>query len=187
MRTVTASLTALALMAGAVPAFAQATPPTQSPPIASTAPAAEARGLRPADVAAWLTQAGGEVTGPETDPAGQYLVVQDGQLRWVVFFYGCNGETCSDMQFGASFSDGAISLDAVNAWNRDKRFLKAHYVPADAENPQATALVRFDVFFQPGQGVDQLADYTYIWISMLPDFARAMGMAAPAQGQAPTQ
>lgn len=162
-----ACLAAAAALLTAAPALAQ-TPP---------APAAAQPGLTIADVSAWLTSKGGKV-GPVQHEGGQtYIAVTDGPLTWAVFFYGCANDRCGDLQFSASFSNPTITLETVNTWNRERRFLKAFYAPA-ANGGDPTAAVQYDVLIQPG-GVDQLTDPTAVWVGTVSAFATAVGYLRP--------
>ena len=67
------------------------------------------------------------------------------------------------------------TLDKVNAWNRDNRYLKAFHTAA--ETPTAT--VQYDVVVLSGEGVAQLADPLTVWLQLLPKFAGQMGYTPP--------
>jgi Putative bacterial sensory transduction regulator len=138
-------------------------------------------GLAVADVSQWIASKGGVVSAVQRDGGQIFFTVQDGGLTWAVFFYGCTNDVCEDIQYSAAFANPSVTLDAVNAWNTQQRFLKAFYSPG-AAGQNATAAVQFDVLLQ-GESVDQLTNPTAVWIGMLPEFAvRVGGMtAAPAQ------
>lgn len=137
-------------------------------------------GLAVADVSQWIASKGGVVSEVQRENGQPFVTVQDGGLTWAVFFYGCTNDVCEDIQYSAAFANASVTLEAVNAWNTQQRFLKAFYAPGEA-GQNATAAVQFDVLLQPG-GVDQLTDPTAVWIGLLPEFAvRVGGMtAAPA-------
>ncbi len=163
-----ACLAAAAALLTAAPASALA----QTPAASASQP-----GLTVAEVSAWLTAKGGQV-GPVQQQGGQtFVTVTDGPLTWAVFFYGCTNDRCGDIQFSASFSNPTITLDKVNDWNRERRFLKAFYAPA-ASGGDPTAAVQYDVLVQPG-GVDQLTDPTSVWVGMVGAFATAVGYLRP--------
>lgn len=65
----------------------------------------------------------------ETDMFGDPLITgrMDG-LRYSVIFYGCtDGADCTSIQFRAQWSlEDPITLEQINAWNRDYRFGKAY-------------------------------------------------------------
>jgi hypothetical protein len=137
-------------------------------------------GLAVTDVSQWIASKGGVVSAVQREGDQTFFTVQDGGLTWAVFFYGCTNDVCEDIQYSAAFANASVTLDAVNTWNTQQRFLKAFYTPA-AGGQNATAAVQFDLLLQPG-GVDQLTNPTAVWISLLPEFAvRVGGMtAAPA-------
>ena len=177
----TAALAAVIALALGSPALAADQTP---PPAPTTAPAqTSALGLAPAAVSVWLT-AQGLTPGPlEQDGANPYVRVTDGTLRWILFFQSCDAGLCSDLQFSTGFANAAITPQAINGWNRDRRFLKAFYEPAEGANPPS-AVVQYDLFTVPG-GPAQLTDHLAIWRGLLPDFARTITATTPAAA-APT-
>ena len=104
----------------------------------------------------------------ETDDVGDPMIV--GRMegtRFVVFFYGCDsdGDNCDSIQFRAAWStDGDITTDAVNAWNRDKRFGKAYI---DNENDP---VIEMDVNLDNGVTVANFEDTIDWWQTALADF-----------------
>ena len=168
IRSVAALAAAVALGASA-PAAAQAVSPQP--------------GVAIADVSAWIASKGGDVQPVQRQGDEVWLTVKDGELTWLVFFYGCENDVCADLQYSASFTNPAITPQMVNDWNRDHRFLKAFHAPG-ADGAPATAVVQYDLLLQPG-GVEQLNDPTGVWVGLLPEFARHVGYLAPA-GAAPS-
>src|SRR5690606_21764699 len=65
----------------------------------------------------------------QTDEAGdpQIMGRMDGQ-RYAVTFYDCEvGANCTSLQLSAVWVvDGAVTPEAINEWNRTKRFGKAY-------------------------------------------------------------
>ena len=160
-------------------AFAAAAALSAAAPAVAQTPAAP--GLAIADVGAWITSKGGVVEPVQRQGDEVWLTVRDGDLTWLVFFYGCRDDVCADLQYSARFSNEAITPGRINDWNRDRRFLKAFHSPGAAGEP-ATAVVQYDLLLQPG-GVEQLTDPTDIWVTLLPEFARHVGYL-PAAGEA---
>lgn len=167
-RSLSALAAAVLMATAAAPAVAQTAP----------APAAAQPGLAIADVRSWIAARGGDVSEVQRDSGQTFISVRDGQMTWAVFFYGCNAGVCSDIQYAAFFSNDGVTLDKVNAWNREQRFLKAFYAPADADGGP-TATVQYDLLLQPG-GVDQLTNPTAVWVGMLGIFGRHIGYIVPA-------
>jgi len=148
-----------------------------APAMAQTAPAApaEAVGLRPAEVAEWIKSLGAETVGPVQNLSGQtWFDVTDGGLAWAVFFYACRWDTCEDVQFTADFAGEGLSEAKVSQWNRERRFLKAVWIPAAADRP-ARVQAQYDVVLLPGQGVGQLSEATAMWLDQLKGFAGFVG------------
>lgn len=163
------ALAAAVLLAGATPALAQT--PAPEP------------GIAVADVRAWLTSKGGVPGEVRREGDETFIVVRDGPMTWAVFFYGCRDDVCGDIQYSAVFSNPGITLDTVNAWNRDQRFLKAFYLPGgDGVDPSAA--VQYDLLIQPG-GVDQLNDPTAVWVGLLGQFALHVGFVPPEPAAPP--
>lgn len=150
-------------------------PLTAGGAFAQTAPAAASRGLTPAEVATWITGLGGRVGPVQTENGLTFFTVTNAGLTWAVFFYGCEASSCGEVQFSAVVPGAGATLDAVNAWNRDNRYLKAFHTAA--ETPTAT--VQYDVVVLSGEGVTQLADPLTVWLQLLPKFAAGMGYVPP--------
>jgi hypothetical protein len=165
-----AAVVAAAALSTALPAAAQTSP---------------GPGLAISDVGAWITSKGGVVEPAQRQGDEVWLTVRDGDLTWLVFFYGCQNDVCADLQYSASFSNEAITPEMINDWNRDRRFLKAFHAPGAAGQP-ATAVVQYDLLLQPG-GVDQLNDPTGMWVALLQEFARHVGYLPAAAEAAPAQ
>jgi hypothetical protein len=161
---------ALAL-AAALPGAALA----QTPP-----PAASTDGVSVAEARAWLIRLGGSVGEPVLSEGTTSLHIADQPLPWNLTFYACGASLCDDVQFSAIFS-GPITVDQINAWNRDNRFLKAFFIPA-APGGEATAVVQYDVVLV-GTGTGELQEPTVIWLQMLRQFAEVLATdpVAPAQ------
>lgn len=145
--------------------------------VALLAPAAARAqdGLAPTEVAAWLQGVGAEVAPPVQGDDGVTLPVRDGALSWGVRFPGCEASPCGDLQFHAAFASPGATADALAAWNRDQRFLKAHL------DAQGRAVVEFDLILNTGEAADQLAAPASVWVDGVRRFARHVGYAAPAE------
>ena len=154
-------------------------PVTAGTALAQTAPAAApataSRGLTPAEVGTWITGLGGRVGPVQTENGLTFFTVTNAGLTWAVFFYGCEAGVCGEVQFSAVVPGAGATLDKVNAWNRDNRYLKAFHTAA--ETPTAT--VQYDVVVLSGEGVTQLADPLTVWLQLLPKFASGMGYVPP--------
>lgn len=164
-------------------AFAAAVCLTMASP--SLAQTSAQPGLPIADVSAWIASKGGEVSPVQRNGAETYFTVKDGPMTWAIFFYGCEADVCGDLQFGTVFSNPAVTIDKVNDWNRDQRFLKAFYLPGE-NGADASAAVQYDLLIQPG-GVEQLNDPASVWVGLLQQFAAHIGYLAPTPAAAPVQ
>jgi hypothetical protein len=151
--------------------------------LAQTPPAAvvETTGVSVADAKAWLAGLGGNVREPVLRDGVTSLHIADEPLPWNLTFYACGPSLCDDIQYSAIFS-GPITPDQINAWNRDNRFLKAFFMPAEPGG-MAGAVVQYDVLLT-NTGTEQLREPTVIWLQMLRAFAQGLAaapVAAPAQ------
>jgi hypothetical protein len=145
----------------------------QTPPPA----AVKTTGVSVADAKAWLEGLGGNVREPVLRDGVTSLHIADEPLPWNLTFYACGPSLCDDIQYSAIFS-GPITPEQINAWNRDNRFLKAFFMPAEPGGV-AGAVVQYDVVLTSG-GTEQLREPTVIWLQMLRTFAQGLA-AAPAQ------
>jgi len=162
----------------AVLALGAASPaPAQTP-----APAAATKGVVVADARTWLVGLGGSVAEPTAEAGAQTLTIADQPLPWTLTFYNCAGASlCDDVQFSAVFT-GPITVEQINDWNRDHRYLKAFFVPG-ATPETAGAVAQYDAVLT-GTGTDQLQEPTVIWLQMLRQFAQTLAAAAgPAAAQ----
>lgn len=183
-----------ALVLGLAPAaLAQEATPQDAPaeqtqdqaPLAGEALMA-APGVTLAEAGAWLATAGATVGEPQTAGGRTYIPVSDGGLSWTLWLYACPRDVCDDIQFSAIFSGAGITQEKVNDWNRDHRFLKAFFAPAQGDTPPRAA-VQYDVVLT-APGMVHLSEPAGIWVDLLGQFARAMGLdpnAASAPDTAP--
>ena len=155
---------AAVLLASAVPASAQTAQETAAP------------GVTVAEARAWLIAKGGVVAEPTLQPGAMTLKVADA-LPWTLTFYACQ-TVCADAQYSGSFSGPMITLDFVNRWNRENRYLKAFFVPA-APGAEPSAVVSYDVVLT-GSGPDQLTQPTSVWKQVQTAFARTLQQQAAA-------
>jgi hypothetical protein len=104
-------------------------------------------------------------------------------VRWLVFFYGCDaGALCGDLQYSVAFDAPGVTDAAINAWNRDRRFLKAYLGTAGDGRPLAFA--QYDILIQGSQPATQLADPTRIFLEGVVLFDQHLAAARPAADQA---
>jgi len=140
-------------------------------------------GLTPAEVRTWLTEKGATVEEPRTIEGQTLLRVNDGSTNWLIFFYGCDtAGRCQDIQFAANIVAGGLSLDRINAWNREQRFVKA-YLQTNVDGTPS-AVLQFDVLLLAGLGADQLNDPTVVWLELLARFIEGL-MASTTETTAP--
>lgn len=168
-----ATLAAAAVMALAGPAAAAglSTPATAAPAQTATDPGLSAEAVR-----TWLTSKGGTVSEVNRQNGETWLSITDGPLTWVIFFYSCQADVCGDIQYAASFSNDTITPTMVNEWNRDRRFLKAFFSPAEGAG-DPSAVVQYDVLLHSSD-VEQLTEHTALWLDLVGDFGTVVGFFA---------
>ncbi|HEV7226815.1 YbjN domain-containing protein [Brevundimonas sp.] len=153
----------LLLAASAALTLAVALPGAARAQDAAVAPAFV--GLTPESVRDWLSTAGAQVGEVTRDGEDVFFRVDDAGLVWFVFFYGCEADgRCGDVQFNAVFEGQGVTVEEVNAWNREQRFLKAFLTQAEG---QPVVFMQFDVLLTSGLPVEQMADPTIVWLEGL--------------------
>ena len=91
-------------------------------------------------------------------------------VSYYLFFRNCtDNANCEDLNFYAGFLDNKQTMDAINAWNRDKRFGKA-YLDSDLD-----AVIEFDVNVEYGISDKNLDSTFSVWSLILKQFADYIG------------
>lgn len=158
-----------------------ASPPSPRPVIQTPTPTQAASvGLSITAMTGYLTAQGLTVGPVEQDDGRRFVSVTDGPVRWVLFFQSCEGEVCSDLQFSFGFANARVTMDGVNRWNRERRFLKAFYEPGATPEAPAAAATQFDVLINGVEGVEQLADPLAVWRSSILEFPAVVIRQPPA-------
>lgn len=87
--------------------------------------------------------------------------------KYIILFYGCsNGKECDEIQFVAAWAGEKVSMDDINAWNRDKKFGKA-YLDQDGD-PRLEMTVNLD-YGVTQRNLDDTFDW---WTKALARFKR---------------
>ncbi|RYE60749.1 MAG: YbjN domain-containing protein [Hyphomicrobiales bacterium] len=92
-------------------------------------------------------------------------------VSYYVYFRNCSDSNtaCEDLNFYAGFLDNKQTMEAINAWNRDKRFGKA-YLDADLD-----AVIEFDVNLEYGVTPKNLDSTFGVWSLILEQYAEYIG------------
>jgi hypothetical protein len=91
-------------------------------------------------------------------------------VSYHAFFMNCTDHTdCEDINFYAGFLDNKQTLDAINEWNRDKRFGKA-YLDTDLD-----AVIEYDVNLERGVTRENLDANFAVWSLVLGQFTTFIG------------
>lgn len=135
-------------------------------------------------VAAQTVPLGGMITGNDTarimelaaaygpverrqDDDGYWIRGEMGETVYTISFLNCNDQNlqCSSVQFRAWWeSNGAHTLEAMNQWNRDRRFSAAYL---DSNN---NATIEWDVNLAGGVTAVNFDDSIQWWQSVLQQF-----------------
>lgn len=91
-------------------------------------------------------------------------------VPYYVFFKNCAEQAaCEDINFYAGFANVKPTMDALNAWNRDKRFGKA-YLDADLD-----AAIEYDVNLEYGVTRENLDAAFGLWSVLLVQYTEYVG------------
>jgi hypothetical protein len=91
-------------------------------------------------------------------------------VPYYVFFMNCTDHAaCEDINFYAGFADIKPTMDALNAWNRDKRFGNA-YLDADLD-----AAIEYDVNLEYGVTRENLDAAFGVWSVLLEQYTEYVG------------
>jgi len=91
-------------------------------------------------------------------------------VTYQVFFMNCtDNANCEDLNFYAGFLDNKQTLEAINAWNRDKRFGKA-YLDSDLD-----AVIEFDINLEHGVSQKNLDSAFELWSLVLDQYTTYIG------------
>lgn len=96
----------------------------------------------------------------ETDSGGDPKIT--GRIEgtaYTLLFYSCtDGKDCRDIQFNAAWAAPGISLDAINTWNKTRRYGKAFL------DDESDPVLQFSVNLDHGVSRENLDD-TFMWWS----------------------
>lgn len=91
-------------------------------------------------------------------------------VPYYVFFMNCTDQAaCEDINFYAGFANIKPTMDALNAWNRDKRFGNA-YLDADLD-----AAIEYDVNLEYGVTRENLDAAFGVWSVLLEQYTEYVG------------
>lgn len=91
-------------------------------------------------------------------------------VTYQLFFMNCtNNANCEDLNFHAGFIDSSQSIEAMNAWNRDRRFGKA-YLDTDF-----APVIEFDVNLEHGVTRGNLEAAFLVWAVLLDQYTSYIG------------
>lgn len=122
-------------------------------------------GVTVEELQAWLVDHGYKAQVEKGKDGGQAHIRSgaDG-LTFSVFFYDCKQNRCMSMEYYVGFDKNADTpnLETINAWNRDKRYMKTYL---DKEGDVA---FEFDVNLAPGGTWEAVEDDFSTFLNCLP-------------------
>jgi hypothetical protein len=156
------ALAALAVFATAAPALAKDLPKG---------------GLTADETAAWLSSRGltAEVLPDPTRYGNQIVRSSADGVNFQIYYYGCVGRSpkvrCESIQYSAEWARSEwASTDRVNAWDRERRFLRAYL------GPNGTVWAEFDFDVSPEVSYAALDRSLQRWRAEALEFRRYMGL-----------
>jgi hypothetical protein len=109
-------------------------------------------GVTRQEVAGWLQQQGYKAN-IHNDSSGESIVssTSSAGVNFDIYFFSCTSGRCSSLQYAAGWDPLTLgTADHINAWNRDKRYLRAYL---DAHN---NVWAEYDVDIDPGGSWEQM-------------------------------
>lgn len=93
------------------------------------------------------------------------------RAKWSIYFYGCSKHiNCKAVQLHSSFTtQGKVSLDQVNTWNRTQRFATA------VLDKDGDVTIKMDVHLGAGVSEDAFKNDLGVWDSQLGEFLKYIG------------
>ncbi|MFP5447910.1 MAG: YbjN domain-containing protein [Alphaproteobacteria bacterium] len=113
-----------------------------------------------------VLQASGYRAQADVDGVGDPMVrsATDG-TNFAIYFYGCERERCTSIQFGAAFAlKQSPGLARINEWNREMRFGRAYL------DSEMDPVVEMDVDLELGASTEQLQSVIGTWAAVVPAF-----------------
>lgn len=121
-----------------------------------------------------VLQANGYRAQADVDGVGDPMVrsATDG-ANFAIYFYGCERERCTTIQFAVGFSmKQPPGLAKINEWNREMRFGRA-YIDAEMD-----PVVEMDVDLELGATTEQLQSVVGAWAAVVPAFKKFIASEA---------
>ena len=113
-----------------------------------------------------VLQANGYRAQADVDGVGDPMVrsATDGN-NFAVYFYGCERDRCTTIQFGTAFAmRQSPGLAKINEWNREMRFGRAYL------DSEMDPVVEMDVDLELGATTEQLQSVIATWAAVVPAF-----------------
>lgn len=117
-----------------------------------------------------IAKAHGEATLESQEGGDPRISGRINGLGYQLFFMNCTGgKDCEDLNFYAGFAELKPTVDAINDWNRNKRFGNA-YLDSDLD-----AVIEYDVNLEFGVTRENLDAAFGLWELLLQQYAEHIG------------
>lgn len=134
-------------------------------------------GLTADETAAWLSSRGlsSEVLPDPTRYGNQLVRSSADGINFQIYFYGCSGRApklrCESIQYSAEWAHSEwANAERLNAWNREKRFLRTYL------GPNGTVWAELDFDVSPEVSYAALDKSLERWRAEALEFRRYMGL-----------
>jgi hypothetical protein len=150
-----AALAAVAVMAGAQGAVAKPVPED---------------GVTVEEFRQWLEQNGYKAQVEVEKDGSKHINSASDGLKFSIYFYDCKKDRCASIEYYLGFdkSENTPSLERINTWNREKRFLKAYL------NEKGDAGFEYDDSVAPGGTWESIEDSFSVFLTFLPEVKKLM-------------
>jgi ferredoxin len=138
-------------------------------------------GVAMSTIVTWLQGHGYQAVIKRDDTANSdYVSATLNGVSWTIYFYECAGgdqgchqcaDTCTAkaIQYAAGWNAPNIGLDKINAWDRDKRYLRSY------SDTSGAVWAEYDVKMIPGDVSEQLDMTLATWNEGLAEFRKYIG------------
>ncbi len=149
---------------GKVDATPEVTP--HAPPSTPESSSAVAGGITRKEMSDFLTSRGYSAAFANDSLGNSIIKTAIDGVSIDVYFFDCSGERCPSIQFAAGWKvTNPPSDDTLNAWNRDKRLVRAY-----TSEDRAGLFAEMDLDLEHEDSTTQIESYLRLWKLLLADF-----------------
>jgi hypothetical protein len=131
-------------------------------------------GLTYEEVASWLHASGYPATikpdqSDGAKPEERIVSSSIDGVNYDIYFYGCSAGRCDSIQYAAGWPSSPGSLARINAWNTEKRYIRAYTTSS------GQYWAEYDIDVSPGGTYEQLDHTLTRWRSIIGEYKTYMG------------